>query len=45
MKVFDINSFLEELDNTKDYNAMSDLSHENISLIFSRQLRGLSLKK
>lgn len=45
MDVFDVDSFLEELDKVKDYNAMSDLSHENISLIFSRQLRGLSLKK
>ncbi len=44
MDTFSVNSLLEELEKLEDYGAMADLSQENISMLFSKQLRGLPLK-
>ncbi len=44
MDTFSVNALLDELEKLKDYGAMADLSQENISMLFSKQLRGLPLK-
>ncbi|MEM4245207.1 MAG: hypothetical protein QW404_02630 [Candidatus Nanoarchaeia archaeon] len=40
-----VNSILEDLEKIKDYSAMADISQENISRLFSEQLRSLPYKR
>lgn len=45
MNTISVSSILEDLRKVKDYGAMADISHENISRLLSKQLRCLPLNK
>jgi len=45
MNGISVSSLLEDLRKIRDYSSMADVSHDNIGLLFSKQLRSLPLRR
>lgn len=45
MNGISVSSLLEDLRRIRDYASMADVSQDNISLLFSKQLRSLPLRR